>query len=105
MESSRSISKPRSRCAVIGYPRRQAIDQHRSRRLGQQDVHELQRLFGRRPMRAAARAMRGDAGMHFLVARHHGCEMKRRPGRALDKLFGEAALARARAAENERDGR
>ncbi len=87
----------------VGQPQRQAIDQHAGVRRGQfaQFGGQLQLLFGAAPVARAAFAVVGDAARHFAVAGFGGGQVDDAQAGFRRPLFGQQALARTGAAEDE----
>jgi hypothetical protein len=65
--------------------------------------HQVARDFERVPAGSPSRAMDGNALCHLGVAWLGGCYIDPRRWQRPDQALGVAALARARAAENERE--
>ncbi len=87
----------------VRQPQGQAIDQQRPFGFGLAGDHfrHGERRLDRAPEGAAAGAMRGDPRRHLIVARLGGRAIGAAACRPLDEGFGEAALARARAAQDQ----
>jgi hypothetical protein len=88
----------------VGDPQGQAIDQHWP--VGGGDGgSEVERHLARGPQGPAPRLVRGDARRHLGVARGGGRDIERGCAAGRDQALGIGALARARAAQYERDAR
>jgi hypothetical protein len=88
-------------------PQCQAVDQHRPLRPGllTERGGEVERRLARRPALAAAGAVVADALPHLVVERLGGGEVERLGRGLFDQRLGVAALARARAAQHQRQWR
>ncbi len=87
----------------VGQPQRQAIDQNAGfrRRQSAQLIGQLNLFLDAMPVGWAARAVMGDAGRHFAVAGLAGGQVDDLEPGGGRVVFGQQALARARAADDQ----